>query len=114
MHFEEYFVDKKTDTSIKKAEREGAKIISIGTTSARVLETVASTNKLSGDTDIFIYPGYNFKMIDCLITNFHLPYSTLLMLVYAFGGTGLMKRAYSLAIAEKYRFYSYGDGMIII
>lgn len=114
MHFEEYFVDSKTNLSIKKAKKDGLKIVSVGTTSTRVLETISRTKKLSGDTDIFIYPGYKFQMIDCLITNFHLPHSTLLMLVYAFGGSELIKKAYRVAIKEKYRFYSYGDGMIIV
>ena len=114
MHFEDYFVDQKTNASIIKAKKDGLKIVSVGTTSTRVLETVAKTNKLNGDTDIFIYPGYKFQMVDCLITNFHLPRSTLLMLVHAFGGSELMKNAYRLAIKEKYRFYSYGDGMIIV
>jgi S-adenosylmethionine:tRNA ribosyltransferase-isomerase len=87
----------------------------VGTTSCRVLETLAkNSSRLSGETDIFIYPGYTFRSIDILITNFHLPRSTLLMLIYAFGGTKLMKEAYAQAIREKYRFYSYGDAMIIL
>jgi len=79
-----------------------------------VLESAAQTGRLKGETDLFIYPGCKFKVVDVLITNFHLPESTLLMLVYAFGSTSLMKRAYKEAIKKKYRFYSYGDGMIII
>ncbi len=114
MHFEDYSVTKATLIRIQKSKDQGRKIVAVGTTSCRVLETVARNNVLSGSTNIFMYPGYQFKMIDCLITNFHLPYSTLLMLVYAFGGEKLMKTAYKEAIKEKYRFYSYGDGMIIL
>ena len=103
----------------------GSKIVAVGTTSCRVLETIVNRNvgaqnfvplrgTLQGSTDIFIYPGYAFRAVDILITNFHLPRSTLLMLVYAFGGIKLMKEAYARAIRGKYRFYSYGDAMIIV
>jgi len=114
MHFEDYSVTKAALTRVQKSKYQERKIVAVGTTSCRVLETIAHNNVLSGSTNIFMYPGYQFKMIDCLITNFHLPYSTLLMLVYAFGGVELMKKAYKEAIKEKYRFYSYGDGMIIL
>jgi len=89
-------------------------VVAVGTTSCRVLETFAHNKKHAGSTDIFIYPGYKFQMIDALITNFHLPYSTLLMLVCAFGGYDLVMKAYNEAIKERYRFYSYGDAMLII
>lgn len=111
MHAEEYQIDKNVFDKLKKTDK---KVVAVGTTSNRVLEAVAQTGQLQGETNIFIYPGYTFKMVDILITNFHLPKSTLLMLVYAFGGQELMKRAYQEAIKEKYRFYSYGDAMIIV
>ena len=114
MHFEEYAITQTVLKRIQQSKAEKRKIVAVGKTSCRVLETVAQNNKLRGNTNIFMYPGYEFQMMDCLITNFHLPYSTLLMLVYAFGGTAFMKEVYQEAIKEKYRFYSYGDGMIIL
>lgn len=114
MHWEEYQVDQKTWDDIQKAKAGGRKIVVVGTTSCRTLESVAQLEKLQGQTNLFLYPGREFRMVDILITNFHLPYSTLLMLVCAFGGQELMMRAYKEAIQEQYRFYSYGDGMIII
>jgi S-adenosylmethionine:tRNA ribosyltransferase-isomerase len=114
MHWEDYVLTPKAWVQINKARAQGRKITAVGTTSCRVLESVVKSGKFSGSTNIFIYPGFSFRMIDCLITNFHLPFSTLLMLVYAFGGMDLMKRAYAEAIKEKYRFYSYGDGMLIL
>ena len=89
-------------------------VVAVGTTSCRALETFAHNKKHAGSTDIFIYPGYKFQVVDALITNFHLPYSTLLMLVCAFGGYDLIMKAYKEAIKERYRFYSYGDAMLII
>ncbi|MBI3617981.1 MAG: tRNA preQ1(34) S-adenosylmethionine ribosyltransferase-isomerase QueA [Candidatus Omnitrophica bacterium] len=115
MHTEEYSLTQKSFNAIRQAKTRGSKIAAVGTTSCRVLETLAKDpSRLSGETDIFIYPGHTFRAVDALITNFHLPRSTLLMLVYAFGGIKLMKEAYARAIREKYRFYSYGDGMIIL
>lgn len=115
MHTEEYALTRKCFDGIQKAKAVKRKIVAVGTTSCRVLETlVKNSSRLTGETDIFIYPGYTFCAADILISNFHLPRSTLLMLVYAFGGTELMKKAYAQAIREKYRFYSYGDAMIII
>ncbi len=115
MHTEEYSLTRKSFGSIQHAKAKGTKIVAVGTTSCRVLETLAKDpSRLTGETDIFIYPGYTFRSVDILITNFHLPRSTLLMLVYAFGGTELLKEAYAQAIREKYRFYSYGDAMILI
>lgn len=113
MHTEEYSVSDKTFDAIKQAKKKKRRIVAVGTTSCRTLEAVARTQRLQDSTDLFLYPGCSFKMVDALITNFHLPKSTLLMLVYAFGGTDLMKKAYKEAIKQKYRFYSYGDGMII-
>lgn len=100
---------KKIEDAIKKSYR----IIAVGTTSLRALETY-SRGKIEGDTDLFIYPGYKFKITDCLLTNFHLPKTTLFMLVCAFAGEKLIKQAYKLAIASNYSFYSYGDAMLII
>ena len=93
---------------------QGARVVAVGTTSCRVLEAVAQSKVYTGSTDIFIYPGYKFQAVDALITNFHLPYSTLLMLVCAFGGYDLVMKAYKEAIKERYRFYSYGDAMLIL
>jgi S-adenosylmethionine:tRNA ribosyltransferase-isomerase len=114
MHFEDYKVTQKTWGAVTRAKAGGRKIVAVGTTSCRVLETVAAGGPLNGRTDIFMYPGYEFKMVDSLITNFHLPFSTLLMLVYAFGSQRLMSRAYREAVELKYRFYSYGDAMMIL
>ena len=88
----------------------------MGTTSLRTLESIALNERLeacTGDTDIFIYPGFEFKLVDCLITNFHLPESTLMMLVSAFAGKDNIMNAYEQAIAERYRFFSYGDAMFL-
>ncbi len=115
MHEESYAVSRRTKETLENAQRHGQKIIAVGTTSCRVLETLATgASALQGTTDIFIYPGYQFQMTDCLLTNFHLPRSTLLMFVYAFGGVELIKKAYAEAIARRYRFYSYGDCMMIV
>ncbi|MDP2654832.1 MAG: tRNA preQ1(34) S-adenosylmethionine ribosyltransferase-isomerase QueA [Candidatus Omnitrophota bacterium] len=114
MHAEEFSIPGGTAAAIARARKAGRKITAVGTTSCRVLETLARTGTGKGTTDIFIYPGYEFQWVDALVTNFHLPESTLLMLVYAFGGMGLMKKAYQEAIRLKYRFYSYGDAMLII
>jgi S-adenosylmethionine:tRNA ribosyltransferase-isomerase len=113
---EEYFeVDQQTKERILEAKSKGRRIIACGTTSLRVLESLnGDLDAERGITNIFIYPGYKFKLVDGLITNFHTPRSSLLALVWAFGGKRLMKRAYQLAIKKKYRFFSYGDGMMII
>lgn len=114
MHPEEYSISRKAFSAIAQGKTEKRSIVAVGTTSCRTLEAIAATKKLKGSTDLFVYPGYTFKMVDCLITNFHLPLSTLLMLVSAFGGYDLVLRAYQEAVKEKYRFYSYGDGMLIL
>ena len=104
-------------SQINKARKNGGRIIAVGTTSTRTLESVASDDGFikpcSGWTQIFIYPGYRFKAIDCLITNFHLPESTLVMLVSALAGRENILNAYRTAVDEKYRFFSFGDAMFI-
>lgn len=118
MHSEHFYIKQEDCDKINKAKKEGHRIIAIGTTSCRVLETIAeeSTGEVKpqeGDTQIFIYPGYKFKCIDGLITNFHLPQSTLLMLVSALAGKDYIMGAYKQAVNEKYRFFSFGDAMFI-
>lgn len=113
MHEERYAVSKREYQRISIAKKKGRSIVAIGTTACRTLESIATGKSLEDRTKMFIYPGYQFKAIDCLITNFHLPKSTLLMLVSAFGGHDLIKRAYQEAIEKNYRFYSYGDAMLI-
>lgn len=117
MHSEFYIVTKETAELLNKTKEEGHNIISVGTTSTRTLETVMNLygtfKEASGFTDIFIYPGYEFKAIDKLITNFHLPKSTLVMLVSALAGKENILKAYKVAVAERYRFFSFGDSMFI-
>ena len=118
MHSEFYVMDDETANILNKAKDEGRRIIAVGTTSTRTLETIASNNNgrfkaSSGNTDIFIYPGYEFKAIDCLITNFHLPKSTLVMLVSALSSRENILNAYKVAVLDKYRFFSFGDAMFI-
>ena len=118
MHSEFYVMDEKTADILNEAKKDGRRIIAVGTTSTRTLETIASKNDghfvaCSGNTDIFIYPGYTFKGIDCLITNFHLPKSTLVMLVSALAGREHILHAYQEAVNDKYRFFSFGDAMFI-
>ena len=117
MHAEFGVISQKTADIINKAKKEGRRIIAVGTTSLRLLESAADDNGIlhpfCGETNIFITPGYLFKTIDMMITNFHLPKSTLFMLICAVAGTDTMKKAYAHAIEEKYRFYSYGDSSIL-
>lgn len=117
MHSEHYYLPKKTADLINETKKNGGRIISVGTTSTRTLETIAAKKgricEDEGDTSIFIYPGYEFKCIDALITNFHLPESTLIMLISAFAGYENVMRAYKIAVEEKYRFFSFGDAMLI-
>ncbi len=117
MHSEHYYLKQEDADKINQAKQKGKRVIAVGTTSCRVLETVADkTGKVKeteGDTEIFIYPGYSFKILDGLITNFHLPQSTLLMLVSALAGKEYMMKAYQEAVKEKYRFFSFGDAMFI-
>ena len=118
MHSEYYIVEESQAKMINAAKAAGGRIISVGTTSTRTLESVTDENGIvhaqSGWTKIFIYPGYKFKAIDCLITNFHLPESTLIMLVSALAGKDHVLNAYKVAVEEKYRFFSFGDAMLII
>ena len=117
MHTEYYEMSKKTADILTKTKENGKKIIAVGTTSVRTLETImmkyGKFQECSGTTDIFIYPGYEFKAVDFLITNFHLPKSTLIMLVSAFAGRENVLNAYFQAVKEKYRFFSFGDSMMI-
>ena len=118
MHSEHYYIKQEDADKINNAKKSGKRVIAVGTTSCRVLETIADRNgfvkETEGDTKIFIYPGYKFKCLDGLITNFHLPQSTLLMLVSALAGKELILKAYNEAVKEKYRFFSFGDAMFII
>lgn len=118
MHTEFYQVTKEEADRINKAKQAGGRIVCVGTTSCRTIESAADENGVlkpgQGDTDIFIYPGYSFKMMDVLITNFHLPESTLLMLVSALAGKEQVMRVYEEAVRERYRFFSFGDAMIIL
>ena len=117
MHTEHFYIKKEDAEKINKTKQNGGRIIAIGTTSCRVLETVADENGIvkecEGDTSIFIYPGYKFKILDALITNFHLPQSTLLMLVSALAEKDYIIKAYEEAVKQKYRFFSFGDAMFI-
>ena len=108
MHFERYAVPPETLAAIR-----GKRVLAVGTTSLRALEAAAVTGKSEGETDLFIYPGYPFRVVRRLLTNFHLPKSTLLMLVSAFAGPENIRRAYAHAIERRYRFFSYGDAMLI-
>ncbi len=114
MHTEYYSIHKETLEGIAQAKASHTPIVAIGTTSCRVLESPALYGASVGETNIFMYPGFVFKSTDMLVTNFHLPRSTLLMLVSAFGGYDVIKKAYSEALKERYRFYSYGDAMLIV
>lgn len=117
MHSEYYIMSKKTADTLNEAKKNGNMIVSVGTTSTRTLETVVNLygefKECSGWTNIFIYPGYKFKAIDYLITNFHLPKSTLVMLVSALAGRENILNAYNIAVKERYRFFSFGDAMLI-
>ncbi len=117
MHTEHYIINEETAALINSAKQSGHRVIAVGTTSLRTLESASTPDGVlhagEGDTDIFIYPGYTFKMIDALITNFHLPKSTLVMLVSALAGRDNIMRAYQEAIRERYRFFSFGDAMFI-
>lgn len=117
MHAEFYVIEQTACDAINAAKRNGGRVIAVGTTANRVLETVSDENGFvqpaTGWTDIFIYPGYRFRCVDALITNFHLPESTLIMLVSAFAGRETVLHAYQVAVEERYRFFSFGDAMFI-
>lgn len=117
MHSEHFFVKQSEADKINKARETGNRVIAVGTTSCRVLESASDENgkvkEIETDTSIFIYPGYKFKCVDCLITNFHLPQSTLIMLVSTLAGKEFIMKAYNEAVKEKYKFFSFGDAMFI-
>ena len=117
MHTEHFYIKQEDVDKINETKKQGKRVIAVGTTSCRVLETIADENgfvkETEADTSIFIYPGYQFKCLDGLITNFHLPQSTLLMLVSALAGKDYIMKAYHEAVKEKYRFFSFGDAMFI-
>ena len=117
MHSESFEISSEAADLINSAKERGGRIICVGTTSLRTIESAAERDghisPCKGDTDIFIFPGYDFKLCDCLITNFHLPKSTLLMLVSALAGKDNIKKAYEEAVRERYRFFSFGDAMFI-
>lgn len=118
MHCEWGSISAETVEQIKACRRAGGRVVAVGTTCVRVLETASDKagqlQPFSGQTDLFIRPPYQFRAVDALMTNFHLPRTTLLVLVRTFGGDGLIRRAYEEAIREEYRFYSYGDAMLIV
>jgi S-adenosylmethionine:tRNA ribosyltransferase-isomerase len=118
MHSESYRIEQEEADKINQCKNNGGRVICVGTTSCRTIESMTDDNGVlmagAGDTDIFIYPGYSFKIMDALITNFHLPESTLLMLVSAFAGKENIIQAYRVAVQEKYKFYSFGDAMLLI
>ncbi len=114
MHAERYSIPAEVIETIESAKSKGGRIIAVGTTVTRTLETFARTNLREDETDLFIYPPFEFKIVDALITNFHLPRSTLLMLVAAFAGYELTMKAYREAVEKRYRFYSFGDAMLIL
>ena len=115
MHSEFYRIEASEAEKINRAKESGHRVICVGTTSCRTVESAADENgklkECSGWTEIFIYPGYQFKILDCLITNFHLPESTLVMLVSAFADREKILNAYNIAVQERYRFFSFGDAM---
>jgi len=116
MHSERYTIPQTTVEAIRETRTRGGRVVAVGTTSLRALEAAAQSGELragSNETDIFIKPGYRFRVVDALITNFHLPKSTLLMLVAAFVGLDAIRAAYAHAIAQRYRFFSYGDAMFL-
>ena len=118
MHGELFHIEKEVADVINERRSRGGRIIAVGTTACRVLESVSDDTgrvyPISGETGIFIYPGYKFKAVDCLITNFHLPESTLIMLVSALAGKENVMKAYNEAVGERYRFFSFGDAMLIV
>jgi S-adenosylmethionine:tRNA ribosyltransferase-isomerase len=119
LHTEHYEISAQTAGQIERARREGRRVVAVGTTTVRTLEYAASRHKdghieaETGEADIFIFPGFDFRVVSALLTNFHLPKSTLLMLVAAFAGREFILRAYAHAVHERYRFFSYGDCMLI-
>ena len=118
MHSEHFYIKQEDVEKINKAKKEGRRVIAVGTTSCRVLESIADektgmVKPIEDDTEIFIYPGYDFKIVDGIVTNFHLPKSTLIMLISAFAGRKFILDAYKKAVEMKYRFFSFGDAMFL-
>jgi S-adenosylmethionine:tRNA ribosyltransferase-isomerase len=113
MHHEWFSIPEASLQAIEETKKKGGRVIAVGTTSLRALESQALSQQSSGETNLFITPGFQFKTVDCLLTNFHLPKSTLLMLVSAFAGMSNIRAAYQHAIDQKYRFFSYGDAMFL-
>jgi S-adenosylmethionine:tRNA ribosyltransferase-isomerase len=113
MHHEWFSIPEESLHAIEETKKKGGRVIAVGTTSLRALESQAINQQCSGETNLFITPGFEFKTVDCLLTNFHLPKSTLLMLVSAFAGMSNIRAAYQHAIDQKYRFFSYGDAMFL-
>jgi len=116
MHAERYTIPASTVAAIEKARAAGGRVLAVGTTTLRALEAAAAGGGLKageGETDLFVRPGFRFRVVDRLLTNFHLPRSTLMVLVAAFAGLGSIRRAYDHAIAARYRFFSYGDAMLL-
>jgi S-adenosylmethionine:tRNA ribosyltransferase-isomerase len=118
IHTEHYHISQETAEAIRQTRQRGGRVLAVGTTTTRTLEYAADgqggVKTGSGEADIFIYPGYSFKVVDALLTNFHLPESTLIMLVSAFAGKEVILNAYQKAVELRYRFYSYGDAMLIV
>jgi len=118
MEEERYDVGCETENLVNSSKKSGGRIVAVGSTTVRTLETVAGENNAIargfGRTGLFIYPPYSFRVVDVILTNFHLPGSSLLMMVSAFAGADFVKKAYAEAVAQKYRFYSYGDCMLIV
>ena len=110
MHAERYSVPEEAARTVRGAGR----VVAAGTTVARTLETWAATGEAEGDSTLFVYPGYRWRAVDALLTNFHLPRSTLLAMVMSFGGEDLVREAYRVAVEERYRFYSFGDAMLVL
>ena len=110
MHAEHYSVPQEADRVVKEARR----VVAAGTTVARTLETWAATGEREGESTLFVYPGYRWRAVDALLTNFHLPRSTLLAMVMSFGGEDLVREAYRTAVRKRYRFYSFGDAMLLL
>ena len=113
MHYEWFSIPEATLKAIEATKLAGGRVIAVGTTSLRALESQAISGQSTGETNLFITPGFQFKTVDCLLTNFHLPKSTLLMLVSAFAGVENIRAAYQHAIDQRYRFFSYGDAMFL-
>ncbi|MDF7808975.1 tRNA preQ1(34) S-adenosylmethionine ribosyltransferase-isomerase QueA [Pontiellaceae bacterium B12219] len=114
MHHERYLVTEEAAATISNARKNGGKVVAVGSTSVRTLESLPTLGKAEGSTNIFIYPPYEFRNVNAILTNFHLPKSTLLMMMSAFASRDLMMKAYEIAVQEKYRFFSYGDCMLIL